>query len=54
VARREAPGIAQAVPLLLRASSARHPLVLRGTEKAYGVPGAAKNTGDDARPLFEN
>jgi hypothetical protein len=30
------------------------PQLLRGTEKAYGVPGAAKNTGDDACLLFEN
>jgi hypothetical protein len=34
--------------------SVLHPLDFsRGTKSDDGVPGAAKNTGDESRPLFE-
>ncbi len=42
------------VPLQVAPTRRAIPSCLRETEKAYGVPGAAKNTGDDARPLFDN
>jgi hypothetical protein len=46
-AERRRASLAGGAPVTAR-FSARHPLVLRGTEKAYGVPGAAKNTGGGA------
>ncbi len=63
MARREAPVLSRGSTALneqwLR-HLARHPPQLEGTRRTdYGVPGAAKNTGADARPhdnpgLFDN